>query len=105
MKPRIGARDVNCGDRVCLVFTVLWGKQTKKKHKTWEGDGTLEVTDCSAVLKIVEVMYTNENKRPASETVIATPQRVPKRPRRTSLLSAKHEKLKMPPPSHQHQVF
>nr|CAD7459038.1 unnamed protein product [Timema tahoe] len=127
-------QEVACGE--CnMVFTVLWGKQTKKKHKTWEGDGTLEVTNCSTILKdvggqvlgragrvrlelleeggqlnvgskevqIVEAIYTNENKRPASETTIATPQLVPKRPRRTLLLSAKHETLKMPPPSHQHQ--
>nr|CAD7593222.1 unnamed protein product [Timema genevievae] len=133
-------QEVACGEcniklTVPRVFTVLWGKQTKKKHKTWEGDGTLEVTNCSTVLKdvggqvlgragrvklelleeggqlnvgskevqIVEAIYTNENKRPASETTIATPQLVPKRPRRTLLLSAKHETLKMPPPSHQHQ--
>ncbi|XP_065217497.1 DNA repair and recombination protein RAD54B-like [Planococcus citri] len=33
------------------VFNVVWGKQTKKKHKTWEGDGTVEVSNDTAVLK------------------------------------------------------
>ncbi|XP_020287308.1 DNA repair and recombination protein RAD54B-like isoform X2 [Pseudomyrmex gracilis] len=33
------------------VFNVVYGKVTSKKHKTWEGDGLLEVTGKSAVLK------------------------------------------------------
>lgn len=33
-------------------FNVVWGKQTKKKHKTWEGDGILEVENDIAVLKV-----------------------------------------------------
>ncbi|XP_014244880.1 DNA repair and recombination protein RAD54B-like [Cimex lectularius] len=32
-------------------FTVVYGKPTKKKHKTWEGDGTLKVEEKSAILK------------------------------------------------------
>ncbi|XP_039275930.1 DNA repair and recombination protein RAD54B [Nilaparvata lugens] len=32
-------------------FNVVYGKQSKKKHKTWEGDGVLEVGDAVVVLK------------------------------------------------------
>jgi len=31
----------------------MWGKQTKKKHKTWEGDGYLIVSDKLAVLYVI----------------------------------------------------
>ncbi|XP_069701222.1 DNA repair and recombination protein RAD54B-like isoform X2 [Periplaneta americana] len=33
------------------IFNVVWGKQSKKKHKTWEGDGILEVGEKTVVLK------------------------------------------------------
>lgn len=33
------------------VFNVVWGKQSKKKHKTWEGDGILEVVEKTVILK------------------------------------------------------
>ncbi|KFB43941.1 AGAP006945-PA-like protein [Anopheles sinensis] len=33
------------------IYKVVWGKISTRKHKTWEGDGTLEVTGRSAVLK------------------------------------------------------
>lgn len=33
------------------VFSVVYGKQTKKKHRTWEGDGTLEVGSKQLILK------------------------------------------------------
>lgn len=33
------------------IFNVVYGKQTKKKHKTWEGDGTLEVGSKFMTLK------------------------------------------------------
>uniref|UniRef100_A0A182PII7 DNA repair and recombination protein RAD54-like n=1 Tax=Anopheles epiroticus TaxID=199890 RepID=A0A182PII7_9DIPT len=33
------------------IFKVCWGKISTRKHKTWEGDGTLEVSGRSAVLK------------------------------------------------------
>lgn len=36
------------------VFNVVWGKQSTKKHKTWEGDGTLHVSGKSVVLKDTE---------------------------------------------------
>ncbi|GLH12045.1 DNA repair and recombination protein RAD54-like [Gryllus bimaculatus] len=36
------------------LFNVVWGKQSTKKHKTWEGDGTLEVHEKSVVLKDTE---------------------------------------------------
>uniref|UniRef100_A0A1B6CFP3 Helicase ATP-binding domain-containing protein n=1 Tax=Clastoptera arizonana TaxID=38151 RepID=A0A1B6CFP3_9HEMI len=32
-------------------FNVVYGKQSKKKHKTWEGDGILEVGEKSLLLK------------------------------------------------------
>ncbi|KAK3908132.1 DNA repair and recombination protein RAD54B [Frankliniella fusca] len=32
------------------VFRVVWGKPTTKKHKTWEGDGTLEIGQKTATL-------------------------------------------------------
>lgn len=34
------------------MFNVVYGKVTSKKHKTWEGDGLLEVIGKSAVLKV-----------------------------------------------------
>ena len=33
------------------VYNVVYGKQTKKKHKTWEGDGILEVGSKYVTLK------------------------------------------------------
>jgi hypothetical protein len=30
----------------------VWSKQSKKKHKTWEGDGTLEVVEKTVILKV-----------------------------------------------------
>lgn len=37
-----------CGKR---IYAVVWGKKSTKKHKTWEGDGFLEVGTKSAILK------------------------------------------------------
>jgi len=34
-------------------YNVTWGKQTKKKHKTWEGDGYLIVSDKFAALHVI----------------------------------------------------
>lgn len=31
----------------------MYGKVTLKKHKTWDGDGFLEVTGKSAILKVI----------------------------------------------------
>lgn len=33
------------------IFLVLWRQQSNKKHKTWTGNGTLEVTATQATLK------------------------------------------------------
>ncbi|XP_034487687.1 uncharacterized protein LOC117791882 [Drosophila innubila] len=33
------------------IFLVLWRPQSNKKHKTWKGNGTLEVTESRATLK------------------------------------------------------
>uniref|UniRef100_A0A1B6KPC8 DUF2439 domain-containing protein n=1 Tax=Graphocephala atropunctata TaxID=36148 RepID=A0A1B6KPC8_9HEMI len=33
------------------IFNVVYGKPSKKKHKTWEGDGILEVGEKSLTLK------------------------------------------------------
>ncbi|XP_013382594.1 DNA repair and recombination protein RAD54B [Lingula anatina] len=35
-------------------FTVMWAKLTKKKHKTWEGDGILVISGRSATLQDME---------------------------------------------------
>lgn len=32
-------------------FKVVWGKPSTKKHKTWDGDGFLEVSEKSATLR------------------------------------------------------
>jgi hypothetical protein len=37
---------------ICRLFNVVWGKQSKKKHKTWEGDGILEVVERAVILKV-----------------------------------------------------
>lgn len=34
------------------VFNAVYGKVSSKKHKTWDGDGLLEVAGKSAVLKV-----------------------------------------------------
>ncbi|CAL1677011.1 unnamed protein product [Lasius platythorax] len=34
-----------------IIFNVLYGRTTSKKHQTWDGDGFLEVTGKSAILK------------------------------------------------------
>ncbi|XP_054286277.1 DNA repair and recombination protein RAD54B-like [Macrosteles quadrilineatus] len=36
------------------IFNVVYGKPSKKKHKTWEGDGVLEVGEKSLTLKDCE---------------------------------------------------
>jgi hypothetical protein len=41
---------------VCRLFNVVWGKQSKKKHKTWEGDGILEVGEKTVILKVFLVL-------------------------------------------------
>ncbi|XP_049290349.1 DNA repair and recombination protein RAD54B-like [Anopheles funestus] len=42
----------NCNESdTKTIFKVVWGKISTRKHKTWEGDGTLEVSGRSAVLK------------------------------------------------------
>ncbi|KAG8225532.1 hypothetical protein J437_LFUL006071, partial [Ladona fulva] len=33
------------------IYNVVWGKLSKKKHKSWEGDGVLEICSDSVVLK------------------------------------------------------
>lgn len=45
------------------VFTVVWGKKTTKKHKTWDGDGFLEISDKTITLK-------NENGKYIDSTII-----------------------------------
>jgi DNA repair and recombination protein RAD54B len=40
-----------------IIFTVVWGKQTTKKHKTFEGDGTLQIRSGKAVLKDEQGKY------------------------------------------------
>jgi hypothetical protein len=37
---------------ICRLFNVVWGKQSKKKHKMWEGDGILEVVEKTVILKV-----------------------------------------------------
>lgn len=34
-----------------LCYAIVWGKQTTKKHKTWEGDGTLVISGKSGICK------------------------------------------------------
>lgn len=34
-----------------LYFKVVWGKPSTKKHKTWEGDGFLELSEKTATLR------------------------------------------------------
>lgn len=38
-------------------YNVTWGKQTKKKHKTWEGDGHLTVHDKLATLYVIVLSH------------------------------------------------
>jgi hypothetical protein len=37
---------------ICRFFEAVYRKFTSKKHKTWEGDGTVEVQGRCAVLKV-----------------------------------------------------
>lgn len=41
----------DCDSQSMVRFKVVWGKISTKKHKTWEGDGTLELTGRTATLK------------------------------------------------------
>jgi hypothetical protein len=41
---------------ICRQFIVVWGKQSKKKHKTWEGDGILEVGEKTVILKVFLIL-------------------------------------------------
>ena len=34
-----------------IVYNIVIGKKSTKKHKTWDSDGTLEVDNTSAILK------------------------------------------------------
>ncbi|KAF8768041.1 DNA repair and recombination protein RAD54B like protein [Argiope bruennichi] len=47
--------DHSNSDKVELYYNVLWCKRSAKKHKIWEGDGTLIIRGRSAVLKDSEV--------------------------------------------------
>lgn len=38
-------------DAVKRIFNVVFGKQSKKKHKTWDENGTLEIHEKFATLK------------------------------------------------------
>nr|XP_012228606.1 PREDICTED: DNA repair and recombination protein RAD54B-like isoform X2 [Linepithema humile] len=38
-------------DRTKIIFNIVYGKVTSKKHKTWDGDGLLEVIGKNAVFK------------------------------------------------------
>lgn len=49
LTPSSSAGNVSVSDK--RIFRVVWGKPSSKKHKTWEGDGTLEVGEKSATLK------------------------------------------------------
>ncbi|XP_053684775.1 DNA repair and recombination protein RAD54B-like [Sabethes cyaneus] len=42
---------VNHSSSETIRFIVVWGKITTRKHKTWEGDGTLELVGRCATLK------------------------------------------------------
>lgn len=39
------------------IYNVVYGKPSKKKHKTWEGDGILEIGDKSLTLKVSLVSH------------------------------------------------
>ena len=41
----------NDSDEPSRYYSILWRKVTNKKHKTWDGDGTLSVTGGYAILK------------------------------------------------------
>lgn len=38
-------------------LSVVWGKRSSKKHKTWEGDGSLEVSVNTATLRDIDGKY------------------------------------------------
>lgn len=40
-----------------LVYNVVWGKRSTKKHKTFEGDGTLTISNKSATLRSSDGSY------------------------------------------------
>lgn len=37
----------------------MYGRVTSKKHKTWDGDGFLEITGKSATLKVINTSVIN----------------------------------------------
>lgn len=50
-QPTITVSASNSENTARKIFNVVYGKQSKKKHKTWEGDGTLEIHEKYAMLK------------------------------------------------------
>ncbi|XP_062543930.1 DNA repair and recombination protein RAD54B-like [Armigeres subalbatus] len=58
------AADSSSNTQPKFRFIVVWGKISTKKHKTWEGDGTLELSGRTATLK------DDEGKTIASSTGI-----------------------------------
>ncbi|CAL1276672.1 unnamed protein product [Larinioides sclopetarius] len=47
----IDSSDLPSSNKVELYYNVLWCKRSAKKHKIWEGDGTLIIKGRSAILK------------------------------------------------------
>lgn len=47
----VKSRDDTKAPETKKLFRIVYGKQTKKKHKTWEGDGTLCVGSSSVTAK------------------------------------------------------
>ncbi|XP_021937770.1 DNA repair and recombination protein RAD54B-like isoform X3 [Zootermopsis nevadensis] len=103
------------------LFNVVWGKQSKKKHKTWEGDGILEVGEKSVILKIINIASSSDvcdphnnksgiKRMPDSTSDVSLP--VLKKRRKTllkpALFPVQRDKelekpLVMPSPTHEHQ--
>lgn len=46
-----------------IIFNVVWAKKSTKKHKTWDGDGFLEITERTVTLK-------DENGKYIESTII-----------------------------------
>ncbi|KNE64148.1 hypothetical protein AMAG_09199 [Allomyces macrogynus ATCC 38327] len=52
------------------IYSILWRKKTTKKHKSWDGDGRLVVTDTHAILLDQDGRDIGKGRRPNQELQI-----------------------------------
>lgn len=54
---KILSENLSANSDLKLVYNVVWGKRSTKKHKTFEGDGTLTISNKTATLRCSDGSY------------------------------------------------